>query len=173
MCVCVCSWLIPRYADSVCNVATWNALFDRETNKLTGLVDFDFASVSHPGMEFFSSFGDIGGGLGNVPGPDPSEGLLREAVLTGVFEGVDVPEEARSKWTVARMWDDALRARGLLRPSDIAGMRALCCVMQLEMQIAPPRLLHPVYLKGKMPEEIVEGRRAGEEGIRATLAGLV
>jgi len=124
-------------------------------------------------MEFFSSFGDIGGGLGEVPGPDPSNGLLREAVLTGEFEGVDVPQEAQSKWTVARMWDDALRARGLLRPCVIAGMRALHRVIQLEMQIAPYRLLHPVYLKDKSPEQIEEARKAGEEALRATLSALV
>lgn len=160
-------------ANRLAPVATWNMLFDKETKKITGLVDFDFACVSHPAQEFLTSFADIGGGLGESPGGDPSGGLLREAILTGDFGSVNVPEEARSKWATASFWGSTLRDRGLWRPSNIAGIRALVRLKQLESRIARFRLIHPHFLKNKTPEQIAEDKRKAEEALRETLAALV
>ncbi|KAK1758964.1 putative phosphotransferase enzyme family protein [Echria macrotheca] len=157
---------------------TWNALFDPETKKITGLVDFDFSYISHPGLEFLISLGDIGGGF-QPPhsGMTPFSSSLAKAILTGNFDNSEVTngedEEAKKKWEVARTWDEALKARGVLRPSSIAGMEALVKLRKLESVLAPFRLMHPHFTKKMTADEIVEARKKAEDAVKAALADLV
>lgn len=142
-----------------------NVLFDVEENRITGLVDFDFAYISHPCQEFLTSFGDIGGNSGGCHGPDPTEGRLVKAVLTGSFDADSLPAEAIDLWTVAKAWDSALAARETLRPSTIAGMSALARLGSLEALLCPFRLIHPVFLKKMTPEKISEQRVTAEKAL--------
>ncbi|KAK1447494.1 phosphotransferase enzyme family protein [Colletotrichum melonis] len=146
--------------------ATNNTLYDTTTKKLTSILDFDFAFVSHPCHEFFTSLGDVGGNTGGGTGRDPdlSGGLLGKAMLTGDFDGIrgSLPQEALGQLTTARAWDDALRERGAVRPSEIRGMAALDGLRRLEALACPFALEHPVMLRRKTREEI-EGMRAAAE----------
>jgi hypothetical protein len=119
-----------------------NILFDPETNRITGLVDFDFASVGHPCQEFFSSFHDVGG---NAFSEEMAEGQI---------------------------WEDALAARRILRPSTIAGMETLKLLGELEALLCPFRLAHPVSLGKKSPGRIKEERAKAERALIECLNSL-
>jgi hypothetical protein len=119
-----------------------NILFDLETNKITGLVDFDFASVGHPCQEFFSSFRDVGG---NIFSDKTSEGAL---------------------------WEEALSSRGTLRPSTIAGMGTLKLLGRLEELLCPFRLVHPVFLRKKTLEQTKQEREKAEKELVECLIAL-
>lgn len=149
-----------------------NILYDVASKRVTGLVDFDFASISHPSQEFFMSLWDLGGNLGACHGPDPTNGRLTEALITGDFEQSTVPESATSLWATAKTWDSALKARGSVRPSQIAGIAALDQLRRLEATLCPFRLAHPMFLKRKTPEQIVEEREAAEKTLVACLESL-
>ncbi|KAH0430097.1 phosphotransferase enzyme family protein [Colletotrichum camelliae] len=147
------------------DLTTNNIQYDPATKRITGVLDFDWAYVSHPAHEFFTSFGDVGGSTngGTARDPDLSNGKIAKAMLAGNFDIPDLPEEAVGQLARAKTWDDALIERGALRPSDIAGMAALEQLRKLESLLAPFALYHPVMLKRKTPEQIVEMRAAGEK----------
>ncbi|KXH46032.1 phosphotransferase enzyme family protein [Colletotrichum nymphaeae SA-01] len=158
------------------DLTTNNTLYDPTTKKLTSILDFDFAFVSHPCHEFFTSLGDVGGNTGGGTGRDPdlSGGLLGKAMLTGDFDGIrgSLPQEAAGQLTTARAWDDALRERGAVRPSDIKGMAALDGLKKLEALACPFALEHPVMLKRKTREEIEEMRAVAERELVGCLEGF-
>ncbi|KAL0933356.1 phosphotransferase enzyme family protein [Colletotrichum truncatum] len=149
------------------DLTTNNIQYQPETNKLTGILDFDFAYVSHPCHEFFASLGDIGGNTGGGTGRDPdlSGGRLGKAMITGNFDIPDLPEEATGQLRTAKAWDDALAARGTMRPSDIPQMPALDQLRKLEGLLCPFALLHPMVLRGQTPEQITEMRKAAEKDL--------
>ena len=62
-----------------------NILIDPSTNKLTALLDFDFACIAHPAHEFLVSLQDLGGNVMGPYGEDPTEGKLSQALLSGDF----------------------------------------------------------------------------------------
>ncbi|KAL0769137.1 hypothetical protein CaCOL14_008445 [Colletotrichum acutatum] len=158
------------------DLTTNNTLYDPTTKKLTSILDFDFAFVSHPCHEFFTSLGDVGGNTGGGTGRDPdlSGGLLGKAMLTGDFDGIRarLPQEAAGQLTTARAWDDALKGRGALRPSEIEGMAALDGLRRLETLACPFALEHPVMLRRKTREEIEEMRAVAEGELVGCLEGF-
>ena len=151
-----------------------NILVDPAANKLTGVVDFDFASVSHPSQEFFTSFGDIGGNTGGWQGPDHHAGRLEKAIVAGSFGDASdddkMTDEARSEWRIARTWDTALAARGVMRPSEVPGIPLLSRLPQLEGLLCPFRLVHPRLVQNMSPEELEEARSGAEEVLGECLA---
>ncbi|KAK3322986.1 aminoglycoside phosphotransferase, partial [Apodospora peruviana] len=119
-----------------------NILFDPDTDKITGVVDFDFASVGHPCQEFFSSLREVGG---NVSSEETTEGTL---------------------------WEDALAARGILRPATIQGMGSLKLIGRLEELLCPFRLAHPIFIARQTAGQIMEGRAKAEEELVHCLVAL-
>jgi len=146
-------------------------LFDAEANKITGVVDFDFACVSHPAEEFLT-FSDLWGGLGQSPDGE----LVAEAVLAGNFDCVDgagLSGEELEKLFTAKVLNGAAKDREMLRPSTVPGLRALRELARLLEQIAPFRLVHEHFLKNKTADEIQEARQKALEALRATLISLL
>ncbi|KXH68973.1 phosphotransferase enzyme family protein [Colletotrichum salicis] len=158
------------------DLTTNNTLYDATTKKLTSILDFDFAFISNPCHEFFTSLGDVGGNTGGGTGRDPdlSGGLLGKAMLTGDFDGIrtSLPPPAAGQLTRAKVWDDALQERGALRPSEIAGMAALDELRRLEALACPFALEHPVMLRRKTREELEEMRGAAEGELVECLEGF-
>ncbi|KZL86233.1 phosphotransferase enzyme family protein [Colletotrichum incanum] len=154
------------------DLTTNNILYDPNTKKLTSILDFDWAFVSHPCQEFFTSLGDIGGNTGGGTGRDPdlSGGRLGKAMLTGDFDITDLPEAAAGQLARDKAWDDALAERGGLRPSDIRGISALDRLRRLDALLCPFALEHPVMLRRKTPEEVTEMRKAAEKELVDCLA---
>jgi aminoglycoside phosphotransferase (APT) family kinase protein len=150
-----------------------NMLVDPESNKITALLDFDFASVLHPSHEFFMSLWDVGGNPAGGHGQDLTGGRLAKAILKGSFDmDDDVPEEAAELWSTARVWDAALAARGAMRPSDISGMAGLDQLRRLETALCPFQLVHPMILKQMTAEQVQEQRAAAEKTLVACLDAL-
>ncbi|KAJ8097811.1 phosphotransferase [Lipomyces tetrasporus] len=140
-----------------------NMLIDPNTNNLTALLDFDFSFIAPPAHEFFTSLQDLGGNTGGVHGPDPTEGRLSKALLTGNFDVEDIPEAGKGLWIKARNWDEAMARRRTVRPSEIQGIEVLDRLRKLEGLICPFRLVHPVFLKKQTNEEIAEARAKAEK----------
>lgn len=95
-------------------------------------------------------------------------------MLTGDFDGIggSLPQEAAGQLTTARAWDNALKERGAVRPSDIKGMAALDGLRKLEALACPFALEHPVMLKRKTREEIEEMRAVAERELVGCLEGF-
>ncbi|KAK3339780.1 hypothetical protein B0T25DRAFT_574670 [Lasiosphaeria hispida] len=127
-------------------------LFDADSKKITGPVDFDLASISHP-----------------------AEDLLAEAVLTGGCDGVDVTSlsDEREALLTARAFDMAARNRGLLRPSNVPDVCAMGMLVQLLEQLAPSKLTRERFLKRKTADEIAVARQSAREALEKTLAELM
>lgn len=110
-----------------------NVLYDKSTKRITALLDFDWASITHPCEEFLSGLWDVGGGIHERVGD------LRSSILSGNFgmEPEGVPQENIRKWKVAKAWDEALLQNGAIRPSDIAGVEGIRTLKELEDLICP------------------------------------
>ncbi|KAF6823054.1 phosphotransferase enzyme family protein [Colletotrichum plurivorum] len=154
---------------------TNNIQYDPDTKRVTGVLDFDWAYVSHPCHEFFYSLGDVGGttGGGTSRDPDRSGGRIGRAMMTGDFDSIsDLPEEAAGQLAIAKAWDAALAERGAIRPSSVAGIEALDRLRRLESLLCSFALCHPVLLKRKTEEEIKEMRSKAEGELVECLEGL-
>ncbi|KAB5558600.1 aminoglycoside phosphotransferase [Coniochaeta sp. 2T2.1] len=66
------------------DVTTSNILIDPETLHLTGVIDFDFASIGHPAQEFLSSFHDPAEEGRMWEEALAKRGLLRPATIRGM-----------------------------------------------------------------------------------------
>ena len=89
------------YLIGLTGAALNNILYDGATQRITGLLDFDWAAVTHPCDEFLFGLWDIGGGI------HERVGKIQANVLSGDFsEQPDSlsPEEVR-KWETAKTWD--------------------------------------------------------------------
>ncbi|KAK9426611.1 hypothetical protein SUNI508_00138 [Seiridium unicorne] len=104
-----------------------NMLFDKDSKRLTALLDFDFASITHPVHEFFT-------------------GLWHQAILSSNFGEVDntLSSEYKAKWEVAKAWNSALATRGIIRPSSIQGIEKLEKLNDLEQALCPFQLSNEV-----------------------------
>ncbi|OAA64208.1 Aminoglycoside phosphotransferase [Niveomyces insectorum RCEF 264] len=136
---------------------SWNVLFESESARITALLDFDFASVTHPCHEFFGGFSDIGGG---IRFEDKGCQFLAQPVLSGNFGQVPegLSEEQLDKWEVAKAWDAALATRGAIRPSSIAGLDRLEDLRVMADMICPRMLSHEMMLK-RAPRDVQEKQR--------------
>ncbi|KAH8893473.1 hypothetical protein GQ53DRAFT_822154 [Thozetella sp. PMI_491] len=146
---------------------TNNILFDSATKRISGLLDFDFSSVSHPGDEFLTGLWDIGGGLND------ERSKFAEAILSGDFnvkpEGLD--EEQSEKWEVAKAWENAAAEKGLKRPSTLAGVRKLVELRKLETILCPFNLGNEFRLSRMKEEDKVKQRAETEAQLVEWLVG--
>ncbi|UNI15537.1 hypothetical protein JDV02_002063 [Purpureocillium takamizusanense] len=141
-----------------------NMLFDTETNRISAILDFDWAGVGHPCEEFFTSLVDLMG----TTRPIYSEGL-QNAILSGHFHdnlaADSASEEEREAWELAKAWDAALLKHGAIRPSDIKGMVTLEKLRSLTDLLAPFELANKAMLKRRSAVDIAALRARTEEAI--------
>lgn len=112
-------------------------LYDKEAKKITALLDFDFASVSHPFEEFIClSLADIGG---NVSDEDT---CISRAILSGNFSTppADLDEDFAKEWELAKVWNAVLRESAALAPSQIDGVDRIRDLMRFQRLLCPHRL---------------------------------
>ncbi|KAI0395070.1 phosphotransferase enzyme family-domain-containing protein [Xylariaceae sp. FL0594] len=112
-----------------------------ETGRITALLDFDFATISHPAYEFFRSFGNIGGNLAGWKGKETPEheesAKLQKAQLEGKFPSPLPPplisKDARHhvNWELAKAWNETLHEANARGPSSIGGIQKLADVDEL------------------------------------------
>ncbi|KAH8890678.1 hypothetical protein GQ53DRAFT_170527 [Thozetella sp. PMI_491] len=142
--------------------SNWNILFDPDLKAVTALLDFDWASITHPCHEYFGGFSEIDGGI-----RFEEKGLqyLAKPVLSGDFTQVPqgLSKAEIEQWELAHAWDAALRSRGVTRLSSIDGLNRLEDLRVLSSLICPRILTNPFILK-RTPREVQETTRAENEG---------
>ncbi|OAA56282.1 Aminoglycoside phosphotransferase [Niveomyces insectorum RCEF 264] len=115
---------------------TNNMLFDKETKKLTAVLDFDWAYISNPFEEFIFALGDLGC---NVRlGHDK----ISEAILLGDFSTppVDLDEASTGRWEISKAWNSAMTKQGVASPANIKGADKIRDLMQLHTLLCPHQL---------------------------------
>lgn len=70
------------------------------------------------------------------------------------------------------MWELALAAGDIARPSTIKGMDTIKLVCKLEPLLCPFRLVHPVFVKKKAQDQITDERAKAEAALMECLAAL-
>ncbi|KAI9760940.1 MAG: hypothetical protein M4579_001316 [Chaenotheca gracillima] len=136
------------HGDFTCN----NLLFDKETQRITAILDFDWAQVSGVAEEFFRSLSDV---HGRLPGPYSVEAeqlALRQALL----EGFPTPLPAQASdvnWRAAEAWDNELEHSGAQRPRTIKGIAALSKLYWLSGQICPFLLFNETIANDRSKEQ--------------------
>ena len=146
-------------------------LYDPATDSLTALLDFDFASITHPAYEFFRSFGTTGGQFSGWSGnKTPRELALWTAKLTGQFESTLTSLVARNDddgiemdWELARMWEDELRRQNVKRPSTIQGIDMIAEVHELLEYLLPWKLTNGDFLRMNCEEDQIRALRRTSE----------
>ncbi|OOQ89873.1 phosphotransferase enzyme family protein [Penicillium brasilianum] len=126
-----------------------NLLFDRTSNRLTAVLDFDFAHIGAPISEYLFSFWDLGGLLPGSSDPDP----LRNYILKGfpfLEEGVE------DKWKLARAWDNALSHVGAKKPLTIEKAGDIADIWWFSQDLCEAYWFIDGFLEKRTPEKLEE-----------------
>lgn len=113
-----------------------NLLYDKESKKVTALLDFDFASINHPVEEhYFASFSDVGGGLRAL---SPA---MYPCVMSDNFEQQPANSSDKDKkiWDKAKYWNAAIAERNVLRPKSLPGVEKIEALRRLEESLSKMR----------------------------------
>ncbi|KAI3391383.1 hypothetical protein diail_7452 [Diaporthe ilicicola] len=132
---------------------------EKEAKKVTAVLDFDFATVSHPFEEFMSmSFSHTGG---NVSDEDTA---VNRAILSGDFTAkpLDLDEESAKEWDLSKMWSNVLQEGAVLGPSQIEGVNEIRDLMRLQNLLCPYRLSSASALEEPDDEMWAEMRQQAE-----------
>ncbi|KAK0391597.1 hypothetical protein NLU13_1097 [Sarocladium strictum] len=141
-----------------------NMMLDTETKRLTAIVDFDWSYVSNPVDEFISGLTDFGGNIGN------ERHKFHKSILLGSFDIIPSSakgdEKSKSEWETAKIWNEAMKTQGCIRPCEIEGVEQVFDLMKFQKLLCPFQLSSEREL-GEMTEEAKAELRAKTE------AGLV
>lgn len=121
-----------------------NLHFDRATNRLTGIVDFDFGHVAHPISEPMFSFPHFQGFLSGVA----DHRKERELLLSGYAD-----DDGDEKYAVGRAWEAALAAEGVVRPSTVPQAALVSNLWWFAQE-----LCQPFWQTPRMMETFAKGR---------------
>ncbi|KAI9146891.1 hypothetical protein HJFPF1_13461 [Paramyrothecium foliicola] len=135
-----------------------NILYDGESKRITGLLDFDWAAVTHPCDEFLFGLWDIGGGI------HERVGKIQPNVLSGDFgqQPDNLSEDEVRQWEIAKYWDAALAQKGAIRPSSIAGVERIAALRDFEELLSPFALSSEVMLKRSSEEQKMAKKKETE-----------
>ncbi|OAR01045.1 hypothetical protein LLEC1_02900 [Akanthomyces lecanii] len=125
-----------------------NLLYDKESKKITALLDFDFASINHPIEEhYFASFSDVGGGLRAL---SPA---MYPCVMSDNFakQPSNLSEKEKKDWDIAKFWNAAIAERNVLRPASLPGVEKIEALRRLEKSLSTMRQEKAALLE-KCPE---------------------
>ncbi|KAH9891373.1 phosphotransferase enzyme family-domain-containing protein [Xylariomycetidae sp. FL2044] len=140
-----------------------NLLFDPSTQRLTGLIDYDFACILHPSYEFLRSFDGAGGRFQGWSGDEAGEQTaLRKAKLHGFPSPLPPSTEDGVDWELAKAWEDELEKVDAKRPATMGGIDKVADVDSLIGTILPWRLSNADILKLQSEEVILRCRDENE-----------
>ncbi len=152
-----------------------NLLFDPASGRITGLIDYDFATILHPSYEFLRSFSGAGGQFrGWYVDEEGDEAALRNAKLHGFPSPLPATkaDDGAVNWEEAKAWEDALREAGTKRPQTIHGIDRVADVDTVLQAILPWRVTNSDVLKLQTHETIVKCRNDNEEHLYKLLSRL-
>jgi hypothetical protein len=149
-------------------------LFDPDSGRITGLIDYDFATVLHPSYEFLRSFDRAGGQFrGWDVDEESEEAALRHAKLHGFPSPLPAAKpDGLVQWEDAKAWEDALEAVGATRPRNLAGIDKVADVDTVLQAILPWRVSNSDVLKLQTEETILHCRDENEVHLDKLFARL-
>ncbi|ETS74001.1 hypothetical protein PFICI_13867 [Pestalotiopsis fici W106-1] len=120
-----------------------NFLFDVTSKRITAILDFDWAAVTHPADEFFTGLWDLGGGF------DDRTAHMTSNILQGDFEEMppNLDDKGLEAFGIAKAWNEAVASTGAARPSSIEKMDKILALRELETLLCPFALGNEMMLK--------------------------
>ncbi|KAH7408789.1 hypothetical protein DE146DRAFT_777430 [Phaeosphaeria sp. MPI-PUGE-AT-0046c] len=115
-----------------------NLIYDASSQRITALIDYDFACILHPSYEFLRSFSGAGGQFQGWSDIESSEKkALRDAKLHGFPSPLPENSTDGVKWDVAKIWEDELERLEVQRPRTIKGIEKVADVDAVLRSILP------------------------------------
>lgn len=144
------------------------------SGRITALLDYDFATVSHPAYEFLCSFGGEGYQFPGWMVDEESEmAALRNTKLHGFPSPLPETKDGGSvNWEVAKAWEDALEGAGVKTPRDMDGIEGVANVETILRSILPWRVTNEDILRRQAEEAIVQCRDENEQLLEKLLRHL-
>ncbi|KAF2117036.1 kinase-like domain-containing protein [Lophiotrema nucula] len=140
-----------------------NLLYDASTQRITALIDYDFACILHPSYEFLRSFSGAGGQFQGWSDIESSEQTaLRDAKLHGFPSTLPENTEDGVKWDVAKVWEDELERLDVQRPRTIKGIEKVADVDAVIRSILPWRVTNSDVLRVQSESVILKCRDENE-----------
>ncbi|EFZ02038.2 Protein kinase-like protein [Metarhizium robertsii ARSEF 23] len=118
-------------------------LFDKDTKKLTAILDFDWSYISNPLDEFMCSLQDVGG---NIRQEDKE---IEAAILSGDFTWPppNLDKKSVEQWQVAKAWNTAIKKCGVVSPCYIRSVDEIRNLLHLQALLCPYKLGNESILK--------------------------
>lgn len=158
---------------SYLDIAANNLLFDATTGRITALIDYDFACISHPSYEFLRSFDGAGGQFRGWSGDEASEDMaLREAKLHGFPTPLPSTTKDGVQWESVAAWEEELEKLDVKRPRNMPGIDKVADVDTVLRTILPWRVSNSDILRLQSEEVIVKCRNDNEEQLVGLLSRL-
>ncbi|RDL37149.1 Uncharacterized protein BP5553_04582 [Venustampulla echinocandica] len=144
---------------------TNNMLYDPKSQRITALLDYDFACISHPSYEFFRSFNGCGGQFGGWPGDEDNDLLaLQDYKLHGFPSPLPLSSNTDGvKWEDMKAWEDELERVQVQRPRTTQGIEKAADVDAVLQMIIPWRITNPDILRLQPEESTMKCRDENEE----------
>lgn len=140
-----------------------NLLYGTSTQRITALIDYDFACILHPSYEFLRSFSGAGGQFQGWSDIESSEQTaLRDAKLHGFPLTLPESIEDGVKWNVAKVWEDELERLDVQRPRTIKGIEKVADVDDVLRSILPWRVTNSDVLRLQFEATILKCRDENE-----------
>lgn len=113
-----------KNADLVCFLDTHSILFDPQSNRITGLLNYDLSHIGSQADEYFFSLMSLHSLVTGPVHDDPDAYMLRFSLLHGhdQLRGELSPSSGLVNWKLALLVAEELAKAGLERPIDIPGM---------------------------------------------------
>ncbi|KAK6209010.1 hypothetical protein LQW54_006758 [Pestalotiopsis sp. IQ-011] len=148
----------------------FNMLFDVKSNRLTALLDFDFAHVATPADECFYSMGMLGHILLGPLQEGPEQQWVK-CLVQGCEGNIPTTEEERGHvpWRTMEILSQEFGRAGVLRPQDIKGIGELAGVKWFLEAVFPPFFASPRWLSKRTPEQIARIKSSHEAQIQGYL----
>lgn len=138
-------------------------LFDRETNALTAVVDFDFSHVGAPISEYLFSFYDTNGLL---PSSAEPQRIFRQYLLHGF------PEQSESDsqdLKMGRVLDTALHEVDAKKPSNQHSAGTVADVWWFSQELCQAYWLMDGFVKNRTPEQLAKMKLESADALKVYL----
>ena len=151
-------WLIGLY-----RAAPNNLLYDATSQRITALIDYDFACILHSSYEFSRSFSGVGRQFQGWSDVESSEQTaLRDAKLHGFPSPLPQGTKDRVKWDVAKAWENELEKLDVKRPSTMKGIEKVADVDAVLRSVLPWRVSNSDILRLQSVQVILKCRDENE-----------
>lgn len=138
-------------------------LYDKDSMRLTGLIDFDFAHNGTFADEFFRSLPRQWGQLAAPRGLSDAA-ALHKAMLEGFPDPLPANTEDIN-WVVAKEWDDALQKHTTKSPKSLKNMKTIANLFWFSGEIAIFLLVQDHIVKQAEKETLSRWRARSEAAL--------